>query len=202
VNRPRPKARRSRALGIALTAKDARYFERRPYPPGQHGPKRRKESDYGVRLREKQRLRAQYDLRETQLRRAFERARRGGGKTGEALLSDLETRLDAVVLRAGLARTIYQARQFVTHGHIALNGAKVDRPSHAVEPGDVVSVRDRSREKAPFLVAAAGAHAPAVPVPYIEADLPNLTARLVRPPDRREIPVVCDEQLVVEHYSR
>ncbi len=202
MSRPRPKARRSRALGIALTAKDARYFERRPYPPGQHGVKRRTESDYGVRLREKQRLRAQYDLRETQLRRAFERARRTGGKTGEALLTGLETRLDAVVLRAGLARTTYQARQFVTHGHTTLNGAKVDRPSHAVVPGDVVSVRPRSREKAPFLVAAAGAHAPAAPVSYLDVNLPSLTARLVRRPERHEIPVICDEQLVVEHYSR
>jgi small subunit ribosomal protein S4 len=189
-------------LGVVLTPKDARYFERRPYPPGQHGVKRRKKSDYGVRLREKQGLRAQYDLRETQLRQAFERARRRGGKTGETLLIELETRLDAVVLRAGFARTIYQARQFVTHGHITLNGAKVDRPSHAVEPGDIVSVRPSSRDNTPFLTAAAGAHAPAAPVSYLDVNLPSLTAQLLRRPERREIPVVCDEQLVVEHYSR
>jgi len=202
VNTPRPKVRRSRALGIPLTPKDVRYFERRPYPPGQHGRKRRKESDYAVRLREKQRLRAQYDLRETQLRRAFDRARRHSGKTGEALLSDLETRLDAVVLRSGLARTIHQARQFVSHGHVSLNGRKVDRSSHAVRPGDTVSVRERSRDKPAFLAAAAGAHAPARTPPYLDVSLGTLTARLVRTPERREIPVVCDEQLVVEHYSR
>ena len=107
MNRPRPKARRSRAPGIALTARMRATSSAGRTLRASTGRERRKESDFGVRLREKQRLRAQYDLRETQLRRAFERARRGGGKTGEALLSDLETRLDAGVLRAGLARTIY-----------------------------------------------------------------------------------------------
>jgi small subunit ribosomal protein S4 len=202
MNTPRPKVRRSRALGIPLTPKDVRYFERRPYPPGEHGRARRKESDYALRLREKQRLKAQYDLRETPLRRAFDRARRTGGKTGEALIVALETRLDAVVLRSGLARTIYQARQFVSHGHVTLNGLKVDRPSHEVRPGDVVSVRERSRTKAPFLASAAGAHAPAAAAPYLDVSLSTLTARLTRKPERREIPVLCDEQLVVEHYSR
>ena len=202
MNTPRPKVRRSRALGIPLTPKDVRYFERRPYPPGEHGRARRKESDYGVRLREKQRLKAQYDLREIQLRRAFDKARRTSGKTGDALLTALETRLDAVVLRSGLARTIYQARQFVSHGHVTLNGSKVDRPSHEVRPGDVVSIRERSQAKPPFQLAAAGAHAPAAGAPYLDVSLGTLTARLLRRPERREIPVICDEQLVVEHYSR
>jgi small subunit ribosomal protein S4 len=202
MNRPRAKARRSRALGIALTPKCVRYLERRPYPPGQHGRRRRSDSDYALRLREKQRLKAQYDLREAQLRRALERARRTSGRTGEALIAELETRLDAVVLRSGLARTIYQARQFVSHGHVALNGARVDRPSHSVRPGDTVSVRERSRAKPPFLAAAAGAQAPATTVPYLAVSLGTLTAQLTRQPERKEIPVVCDEQLVVEHYSR
>lgn len=193
--------RRSRALGVVLTPKDARYFERHPYPPGQHGSSDTRSPTTGCGCGRSSGY-AQYDLRETQLRRAFERARRRGGKTGEALLIELETRLDAVVLRAGFARTIYQARQFVTHGHIMLNGAKVDRPSHAVSPGDIVSVRPSSRDKTPFLTSAAGAHAPAAPVPYLDVNLPSLTAQLVRRPERREIPVVCDEQLVVEHYSR
>jgi small subunit ribosomal protein S4 len=202
VNNPRPKVRTSRALGIALTPKCVAYFERRPYPPGEHGRKRRSESNYAVRLREKQRLKAQYDLRETQLRRAFDRARRHSGKTGEALLADLETHLDAVVLRAGIARTIYQARQFVSHGHVTLNGRKVDRPSHAVAPGDAVGIRERSRGLAPFVVAAAGGNAAGTTPAYLDVSLGLLTARLTRLPERREIPVVCDEQLVVEHYSR
>jgi ribosomal protein S4 len=123
-NRTQPKVKRSRALGLPLTPKSGRYFERRPYPPGEHGRARRTMSDYAARLRQKQRLRHQYGISETQLRRAFDRARRSAGKTGEVLIADLETRLEAVVFRAGFARTIYQARQFVTHGHIALNGRR------------------------------------------------------------------------------
>jgi small subunit ribosomal protein S4 len=202
MNQSRPKIRRSRRLGIPLTPKCVKYFERRPYPPGDHGRARTKESDYKVRLLEKQRLKAQYDLREGQLRQAFERAARRPGKTGEELVVDLETRLDALVLRSGLARTIYQARQVVTHQHLTVNGRRVDRPSARLRPGDVITVAPRSREKAPFLLAAAGAHAPQVPAPYLDVDLAGLTVRLTRLPRRAEVPVVCDEQLVVEHYSR
>jgi small subunit ribosomal protein S4 len=201
-NQPRPRARLSRALGVALTPKCARVMERKPYPPGEHGRARRKEpSGYKLRLREKQRLRAQYDVGERQLRRAFERARAGAGKTGEALVAALETRLDAVVLRAGFARTIYQARQFVSHQHVTVNGRRVDRPSYQVRPGDVVAVAERSRGRLPFVEAAAGAHTGAVP-PYLDVAVADLRATLVRMPARTEVPVVCDEQLVVEHYSR
>ncbi|MEU7650381.1 30S ribosomal protein S4 [Micromonospora taraxaci] len=202
MNQTRPKVKRSRALGIALTPKCVRYFERRPFPPGQHGRARRTTSDYKVRLLEKQRLKAQYDLHEGQLRRAFDRAVRRPGKTGEELIIELESRLDALVLRAGLARTIYQARQVVTHQHVTVNGRRVDRPSARLQPGDVIAVAERSRGKAPFVVAAAGAHAPERPAPYLDVTVSDLTARLVRLPLRSEVPVVCDEQLVVEYYSR
>jgi small subunit ribosomal protein S4 len=202
MNQSRPKVRRSRALGIPLTPKCVSYFERRPFPPGQHGRSRRKESDYRVRLLEKQRLKAQYDLREGQLRRAFDRAVRRAGKTGEELVVDLESRLDALVLRAGFARTIYQARQFVSHQHVTVNGRRLDRPSARISPGDVIEIAPRSRTKTPFVVAASGAYAPQRPVPYLDVNLAGLTARLVRPPVRAEVPVICDEQLVVEHYSR
>jgi small subunit ribosomal protein S4 len=202
MNRPRPKIKRSRALGIPLTPKCVRYFERRPFPPGQHGRSRRKESDYKVRLLEKQRLKAQYDLREGQLRRAFDRAVRRAGKTGEELVVDLETRLDALVLRAGFARTIYQARQAVTHHHITVNGRRLDRPSARLRPGDVIQIAERSRAKTPFVIAAAGAHAPQRAMEYLDVDLAGLAARLVRLPARAEVPVICDEQLVVEFYSR
>ncbi|SFO55716.1 small subunit ribosomal protein S4 [Geodermatophilus obscurus] len=200
MNTPRPKVRLSRRLGLPLTPKAVGYFERRPYPPGEHGRKRKQQSDYSTRLLEKQRLRAQYDVSETQLRRAFDRARRTGGKTGEALIQDLESRLDATVLRAGFARTIYQARQFVTHQHVLVNGRRVDRPSYRLRPGDWVSIAERSRTKEPFQVAASGAHADAPA--YLEVRLADLTARVERVPAREEVPVVCEEQLVVEYYSR
>ncbi len=202
MNQSRPKIKRSRALGIPLTPKCVRFFERRPFPPGQHGRSRKSTSDYKVRLLEKQRLKAQYHLSEGQLRRAFAQAARREGKTGEALIVDLETRLDALVLRAGLARTIYQARQAVTHRHVTVNGRRLDRPSARLSPGDVIAVAPGSRMKPPFLAAAAGAHAPQRPAPYLSVDLANLTVRLVRLPLRAEVPVICQEQLVVEHYSR
>ncbi|CNE83962.1 30S ribosomal protein S4 [Mycobacterium tuberculosis] len=201
MDNPRPKVRLSRALGIPLTPKSVKYFEARPYPPGMHGRARKQESDYKVRLREKQRLRAQYNIREAQLRNAFAKAAKAGGKTGDVLLADLECRLDALVLRAGFARTIYQARQFVVHRHVLVNGRRVDRPSYRLRPGDVITIAERSRTMDAFQVAAAGGHAENVP-PYLEVRHDALAARLTRLPERGEIPVVCDEQLVVEHYSR
>jgi small subunit ribosomal protein S4 len=201
MSRARSKVRLSRALGVPLTPKAARHLERRPYPPGQHGRRRRVTSDYKARLLEKQRLRAQYDLSEAQLRLALARAVRGGGNTGEALVVDLETRLDALVLRSGFARTIYQARQAVSHGHVTVDGRRVDRPSYRVGPGQVIAIAAASQAKAPFVVAAAGEHAAAVP-PYLDVDIQALSARLTRLPERSEVPVICDERLVVEYYSR
>jgi small subunit ribosomal protein S4 len=203
MNKSRPKVRLSRALGLPLTPKCVEYFERRPYPPGDHGRSRRQQSDYSLRLREKQRLRFQYDMGEKQLRRAFDEAASGSGKTGDVLVSLLERRLDATVLRAGFARTIYQARQFVTHRHITVNGRRVDRPSYRLAPGDVIGVIERSRTLPPFVVAAAGAHAGSGPTaPYLDVSVRGLTATLLRPPTRAEVPIVCNEQLVVEFYSR
>ena len=203
MNQSRPKIRKSRALGIPLTPKAAKYFEARPYPPGQHGRSRKQNTDYRVRLLEKQRLRAQYDITETQLSRAYERARKAQAKTGEAMIVELERRLDSLVLRAGFARTIYHARQMVTHGHIAVNGRKVDRPSFQVRPGDVVAVREGSRGKHPFVVAREGGYAgEGETAKYLEVDLKALAFRLNRVPQRREIPVLCDEALVVEYYAR
>ena len=166
-SRTRAKVKMSRALGVALTPKAARLMERRPYAPGQHGrTRRRTEGDYAVRLREKQRLRAQYGLREKQLRNTFEQARRMGGMSGENLIELLEMRLDALVLRAGFARTTAQARQMVVHRHILVDGKIVDRPSFRVTPGQLIHVKPRSEELEMFQVAAAGGHAevlPAVP---------------------------------------
>jgi small subunit ribosomal protein S4 len=202
VNSPRPKARLSRAIGIPLTPKCVRYFEQRPYPPGVHGRARRKSSDYSVRLLEKQRLRYQYNVSEKQLRAAFAAAVKSAGKTGDVLVSLLERRLDAVVYRAGFARTIYQARQLVSHGHFTVDGTRVNIASYRLRPGQEIAVRVPSRARPPFQVAAAGAHAPQVLPPYLHASMPDLRAVLVAEPERRDVPVTCNEQLVVEFYSR
>ncbi|GLY93520.1 30S ribosomal protein S4 [Actinoplanes sp. NBRC 103695] len=202
MNNSRPKARISRALGIPLTRKCVKYFERRPFPPGVHGRGRRKTSDYQVRLLEKQRLRHQYNISEAQMRRAFDDAHRSEGKTGENMVVLLERRLDATVLRAGLARSIYQARQQVAHGHFTVDGKKVDRPSYRLKPGQIVEVRESSRDKTPFQVAAAGAHVDGPTPPYLSTVLEELRTTVIREPLRPEIPVICDEQLVVEFYAR
>ena len=203
-SRTRSQTRLSRSLGIALTPKAAKYLEKRPYAPGEHGrTKRKQDSDYAVRLREKQRLRAQYGIREKQMRNTFDEARRQDGLTGENLVELLEMRLDALVLRAGFARTTAQARQMVVHRHILVDGKIVDRPSFRVKPGQLVHVKERSEGTEPFQVAAAGGHAEVLPpVPgYLEVELDKLQARLVRRPKRAEVPVTCDVQLVVEYYS-
>ena len=204
TTRTRAKVRQSRALGIPLTPKAARYLEKRPYGPGQHGrTKRKSDSDYAVRLREKQRLRAQYGVREKQLFIAFKEALLQDGLTGENLVELLEMRLDALVLRAGFARTTAQARQLVVHRHILVDGQLVDRPSFRVKPGQLIHVKAKSEGLEPFQVAALGGHADVLPpVPgYLEVDLSTLQARLVRRPKRAEVPVVCEVQLVVEYYA-
>ncbi len=203
-SRTHSKTRLSRALGIALTPKAAKYLEKRPYAPGEHGrTKRKADSDYAVRLREKQRLRAQYGIREAQLKIQFEEARKTAGLTGENLVEQLEMRLDALVLRSGFARTTAQARQMVVHRHILVDGQLVDRPSFRVKPGQLIHVKERSESMEPFQVAAAGAHLDVLPkVPgYLEVEIDKLQSRLVRRPKRAEVPVTCDVQLVVEYYA-
>ncbi|MEU8818220.1 30S ribosomal protein S4 [Actinoplanes sp. NPDC048796] len=202
MNNSRPKAKLSRALGIPLTPKCVKYFEKRPFPPGVHGRSRRKASDYQVRLLEKQRLRHQYNISESQMRRAYDDAHRAEGKTGETMVSLLERRLDAVVTRAGLARTVYQARQLVVHGHFTVDGKKVDRPGYRLKPGQVVEVRESSRQKPPFQLAAAGAHVDGPTPPYLSTVLEDLRTTVIAIPQRSEIRVQCDEQLVVEFYAR
>lgn len=205
VQRARRQVRLSRALGIALTPKAQRIFEKRPYGPGEHGrDRRRAESDYAVRLREKQRLRAQYGISEKQMRAIYEKSRREAGQTGNAMLVNLEARLDALVLRAGFARTTAQARQFVVHRHILVDGNIVDRPSYHVKPGQTIQVKPKSQTMEPFQAAAEGVHRdvlPAVPG-YLDVNLAALKATLTRKPEVEEIPVTVNIQYVVEHYSR
>ena len=204
TTRTRSKTRLSRALGIALTPKAAKYLEKRPYAPGQHGrTKRKADSDFAVRLREKQRLRAQYGIREAQLRKTFNDAKRQEGLTGENLVELLEMRLDALVLRCGFARTMAQARQMVVHRHILVDGLRVDRPSARVKVGQMIHVHEKSESTEPFHVAAAGGHVDVLPpVPgYLSVELDKLQATLVRRPKRAEVPITCEVQLVVEYYA-
>lgn len=197
-----PKVKLSRKLGIAITPKAVKYMEKRPYPPGQHGPAkggRPPKSEYGKQLLEKQRLRFQYNVSERQMRNYFLKALKSKHATGEMLVQLLESRLDAIVLRAGFARTIFASRQFVAHGHIEVNGERVDIPSYRVRQGDVVSVRQKSRQLAPILEAMAGVP-PAIA--YVERDWINMQATFVRIPLREEVPVICEVEKVVEFYSK
>ena len=218
VQRSRRQVRLSRALGIALTPKAQRIFEKRLYATGEHGDThRRNESDYAVRLRDKQRLRAQYGVSEKQLRSAYEKATRTAGQTGNAMLTDLEVRLDNLVLRAGIARTTAQARQFVVHRHILVDGNIVDRPSYRVKPGQTIQVRAKTLTTFHtiyfifiifffflFLAAAEGVHRDVLPpVPgYLDVNLASLKATLTRKPEVEEIPVQVNIQYVVEFYAR
>jgi small subunit ribosomal protein S4 len=194
-----PKVKIARALGIALTPKAARIMERRPNPPGQHGAvTRRKVSDYKKQLVEKQRLRAQHNVSERQLRNAFAEATRQPGNPGVRLLQLLEMRLDAVVLRAGFVRSIYAARQAVTHGHVLVNGRKVDRPSYRLRPGDTAALSARSRDMPAFTVPLENARPPA----YLQLDRERRQARVAEIPEREQIPVQSELSLIVEYYSR
>ncbi|MEI6890540.1 MAG: 30S ribosomal protein S4 [Pontiella sp.] len=195
-----PKIKKARRLGIALSPKSEKYLERRPNPPGQHGGNRRrgKQSDYGRQLTEKQRLRYQYNLSEKQLRSYYEKASRKPGNAGEIMIKMLECRLDAVVLRAGMARSIYQARQMVSHCHFRVNGKKVNIPSYSLRIGDTVSVREKSKDMDAFVLAQQVAKTPE----YITANDKELTAELNRLPEVEEVPITCEISLVVEYYAR
>jgi len=195
-----PKAKKSRRLGVAITPKSQKYLELRPQPPGQHGRTRRpnKLSDFGRQLMEKQRLRFQYNVSEKQLRLTYGRASRSQLSTPDAMAQLLETRLDNLVLRAGFARSIFAARQYVSHGHIQVNGKKVNIPSYQVSVGDEIAVRTKSKEMDCFKHALTMAQK----APYLAVDDNELTARLTYMPTREEMPVVCDVPVVVEFYSR
>jgi small subunit ribosomal protein S4 len=176
-------------------------FERRPNPPGQHGVRRRKMSDYGVQLREKQKVRRVYSVHERQFKRYFETAERRPGVTGENLLRLLETRLDNVVFRMGFASSRAQARQLVTHGHFTVNGVATNVPSYQVNEGDRVDVRDTSRKGQYFKElkdALAGAQRP----DWLDVDTGKMTGSVTALPRREQMPQELNEQLVVEYYSR
>lgn len=180
-------------------------FERRSYPPGDHGResqfRRRRRSDYHRQLREKQKTRRIYGVSERQFRRYYRRALKARGLTGELLLQLLERRLDNVVYRLGYASSRAQARQLVTHGHFDVNSRRTDIPSMLVRPGDKIEVREGSRKRIYFQDLDAVAEPRTVPQ-WLSRDLSNLTGQVVQNPDRRDVDASLNEQLIIEFYSR
>jgi small subunit ribosomal protein S4 len=176
-------------------------IESRPYPPGDHGRGRTKESEYLLQLREKQKAKRVYGVLEKQFRGYYAEANRRTGKTGEELLRILESRLDNVVYRAGFAHSRDAARQLVTHGHFVVNGRKVDIPSYRVGANDIVEVREKSRELTPFVVARAEAGSRPVPA-WLEVITTRLRILVHSLPERPVIDTPVQEQLIVELYSK
>ncbi len=194
-----PVYKKSRRLGFS-TLENGKELARRPYAPGIHGNSRRKKiSEYGIQMQEKQKVRFMYGLNEKQFHKLFERAAKMQGVAGENLLKLLESRLDNVVYRLGLAKTRRGARQVVNHGHITVNGKKVDIPSYQVKVGDVVAVKETSLDhKAIKEAVEATLNRPA----YVEFDANKLSGKLLRLPDRSELNQEINESLIVEFYNR
>ena len=194
-----PAYKKSRRYGFS-TLENGKDLAKRPYAPGQHGAGRRKKiSEYGIQLQEKQKIRFMYGLNEKQFRRLFDRASKLKGVHGENFLKLLESRLDNLVYRMGLSNTRRGARQLVNHGHILVNGNKVDIPSYSCKPGDVISVKENSLDH-PAIKASLEAHVtkPA----YVEFDDKKLTGTYLRCPERTELSADINESLVVEFYNR
>ena len=193
-----PMTKKSRRLGVDLVGGDAAY-ERRPYPPGQHGRGRIKESEYLLQLREKQKARYTYGVLEKQFRSYYDKASRQDGVTGENLLRLLESRFDNVIVRLGFAASRRQARQLINHGHWLINGRRVDIPSYQVRPEDIISIKPTS--SAADTVRRATELVSTVPA-WLQADHDALTAKVLRYPERSEISAPVQEQLIVELYSK
>ncbi|UWQ17545.1 30S ribosomal protein S4 [Jannaschia sp. M317] len=204
TKRTSAKYKLDRRMGENIWGRAKSPVNRREYGPGQHGQRRKgKMSDFGLQLRAKQKLKGYYgDLTEKQFKRIFVEAARVKGDTGENLIGLLERRLDAVVYRAKFVATVFAARQFVNHGHVEVNGKRVNIPSYRVKEGDVISVRDKSKQLAVVLEAVQLAERD---VPdYIEADHSKLTASFVRTPGLGDVPypVMMEPNLVIEYYAQ
>ncbi len=202
-----PVCRVCRRLGDKLYLKGEKCFtpkcpfERRPYPPGQRSARRRKVSDRGLQLREKQRGRAVYGILEAQFRRYYAEAVKRHGITGETLLRTLEMRLDNIVYRLGFADSRAQARQIVRHGHIAVNGRKSGIPSHVLKPNDVVSLTSRGGKSEYFKIVAEQLASKSVPS-WLSLDIANLSGSVVAAPEMEEIGAKFNPATIVEYYSR
>ena len=189
----------SRRLGISLSG-TGKELARRPYAPGQHGPNQRKKlSEYGIQLQEKQKLRLMYGMNEKQFKNLFVRSGKIKWIHGENFMKLLESRLDNIVFRLGLARTRAQARQLVVHGHITVNGKKLDRPAYQVALGDVISLREKSRN---LTIVKEALEDRSFTPEYVSFDSNKLEGTFTRLPDRSELPAEINETLIVEFYSR
>ncbi|MGE6625553.1 30S ribosomal protein S4 [Bacillus pumilus] len=189
----------SRRLGISLSG-TGKELEKRPYAPGPHGPGQRKKlSEYGLQLQEKQKLRHMYGVNERQFRTLFDKADKLPGKQGENFMILLETRLDNLVYRLGLARTRRQARQLVNHGHILVDGSRVDIPSFSVKPGQTIALREKSQNLA---VVKESVEVNSFVPEYLTFDAEKLEGTFTRLPERSELASEISEQLIVEFYSR
>ena len=195
-----PKSKIARKVGEAIFGTD-KSLEKKNYPPGQHGlmRKRKKVSEYGTQLLEKQKAKAIYGIQEKQFRRTFEEAARVGGITGENLLRILECRLDNVVYRLGIAPTRAAARQLVSHRHITVNGAVVNIPSYQLRSGDVVGVREKSKSLEVIQESLSGGRSR---YSWLEWEGSQMSGKFLQKPDRADIPENIKEQLIVELYSK
>ena len=195
-----PKSKIARKFGEPIFGPD-KVLSKKNYPPGQHGnSRRRKTSEYGIQLREKQRAKYTYGVLEKQFRLTFDRAARSRGITGEVLLQLLESRLDNVVFRLGIAPTRAAARQMVTHRHIVVNGKVLNIPSYTVKPGEVVGVREKSKSMEVVTNSLAGFNHSKYP--WMEWDKATLSGKMLHIPERADIPESIKEQLIVELYSK
>jgi small subunit ribosomal protein S4 len=195
-----PKAKVARSLDLAVTPKTQKILERRKFPPGQHGMSRKKNAGvYKQQLVEKQRLKFTYNISEAQLSRTYTEANRREGSSGDNLMVLLETRLDALVYRAGFARTIFAARQYVAHGHFQVNGQRSYSPNRLIKPNDLIELREKSKNHPQIKEAIESA--PDSPN-YLAVNKDKKEAKLVNTPLRDQIPVKLNEQLVVEFYSK
>lgn len=190
--------RKSRRLGFSVL-EDGKELAKKPYAPGQHGNGRKKISDYGIQLQEKQKVRFMYGVSEKQFRKTFNEAGKLRGVHGEDLLKLLESRLDNLVYRIGFATTRKGARQLVNHGHITVNGKKVDIPSYRVKPGDVISIKEQSKEHPAVKAALEAKNNRAEFVTYDEK---KMAGTYVRMPERSELNADINESLIVEFYNR
>ncbi|ADV68543.1 30S ribosomal protein S4 [Deinococcus maricopensis] len=196
------KQSRREGINLAETEKVQKYLDRRPYAPGQHGQRRKgRPSDYSVRLREKQKLARLYGVSEKQFRNLFEEAANIPGVTGTVFLQFLERRLDNVIFRLGIASTRRQARQFVAHGHILVNGKLLDVPSYRVKIGDVITVAERSRQNGFILENMEAAKRRRVS-PWLEFNTETFTGSFVRLPAREDLALPINENFIIEFYSR
>lgn len=193
---------RREGVNLVESPKVQRYMERHPYPPGQHGQRRRRKiSDYGVRLREKQKLRFYYNMSEKQFNNLFKEASKKVGATGEVFLQLLESRLDNVVYRLGIALTRRQARQFVAHGHVLVNGKRVNVPSYRLQPGDAIEVAARAKKNT-HIHSNLEERRRGKLSPWLEFDAESLKGKFLHSPAREDIMVPVNELQVIEYYSR